>query len=88
MDWQGASLSVVFEVGPRGVVEIGYLRSYAQMGSAKLWFDDDVASAKVLDGRWAQKISIPDFLTVSMSPGEHRLHLENLPHADGKVQLT
>ena len=47
---------------------VAYLRSYdARMGVARVWLDDDIASAVLLNGSWASRTSQTEIRSVELS---------------------
>jgi hypothetical protein len=65
----GSAPSLAFSV-PLGSAKltVAYLRSYdARMGAARVWVDDDVSAAIVLNGSWASRTSQTDIYTERMA---------------------
>lgn len=79
---------------------IAYLRSYdARMGSARVWVDDDIGSAVVLNGSWASRTSQTDIQSVRTTAlcgtsckalrrgARHRVHVQRVHGRKFKLLL-
>jgi hypothetical protein len=67
-----------------GIATLYFLRSWEfPLGQLKCWVDDDLATAKVSSGRWAQKMNIgQSTMWAGLSEGKHMLNCEIIQATD------
>lgn len=87
--FQSNRLSFITPVTPNGSVLIGYLRSYENMGRARVWLGNFSERAVVLDGMWDSRTSQTqvDVLPVAELLGEvHAATLRRTLHIEANIQ--
>jgi hypothetical protein len=76
-------LAMELEAGPGEQLQVGYLRSYENMGRAVVSIDGAAGGTRVdLDGWWAERSSQYNSVLLPMAAGAHTLRVERLDEPD------